>query len=151
MIISNYELIKKIAEAPQTIVFKARHKKNPERLLVLKALKASNLSEYKKAQFKQKIEHLKVLNDPLVITPISFSDKDETSFITQDYFAGPASTNYWQHIPDSLCTIFSPSPRDSLPPSKKSMKRRSFTAASNLTISSKSATKIRNGCWLSKT
>jgi len=88
MIISNYELIEKIAEAPQTTVFKARHKKDPERLLILKVLKANHLSEYKKAQFRQKIEHLRVLNDPLIITPISFNDRDGTAFITQDYFAG---------------------------------------------------------------
>lgn len=65
MIISNYEIVEKIAEAPQAAVYKAFHKKNPDRLLVLKILKASNLSDYKKAQFSLKIEHLKVLNDPL--------------------------------------------------------------------------------------
>jgi serine/threonine protein kinase len=88
MIISNYEMLEKVAETTQAAVFKAYHKKNPDRLLVLKILKASCLSEYKKAQFRQKIEHLKVLNDPLVITPISFGDKDGTCFITQDYFDG---------------------------------------------------------------
>jgi predicted ATPase/two-component sensor histidine kinase/tRNA A-37 threonylcarbamoyl transferase component Bud32 len=88
MIISNYELLENVAETPQATVFKAYHKKNPNRLLVLKVLKASSLSEYKKAQFRQKIEHLKVLTDPLVITPISFGDKEGTCFITQDYFEG---------------------------------------------------------------
>jgi len=88
MIISNYELIEKIAEAPQTTVFKARHKKDPDRILILKALKANHLSEYKKSRFKQKIEHLRVLNDPLIITPISFNDRDESAFIIQDYFDG---------------------------------------------------------------
>ncbi|MDD5712231.1 MAG: AAA family ATPase, partial [Smithellaceae bacterium] len=88
MVISNYELLEKIAESTQTAVFKAYHKKNPERLLILKTLKANSLSDYKKAQFRQKIEHLRVLKDPLVITPLSFSDRDETAFLTQDYFAG---------------------------------------------------------------
>ncbi len=88
MIISNYEMLEKVAETPQATVFKACHKKNPDRLLVLKILKANSLSEYKKAQFRQKIEHLKVLNDPLVITPISFGDKEGICFITQEYFEG---------------------------------------------------------------
>lgn len=88
MIISNYEMLEKVAETPQAMVFKAYHKKNPDRPLVLKILKASTLSEYKKAQFRQKIEHLRVLNDPLVITPLSFDDKEGTCFITQDYFDG---------------------------------------------------------------
>jgi serine/threonine protein kinase len=88
MIISNYEMLEKIAETPQAAIFKACHKKNPDQTLILKILKASSLSEYKKAQFRQKIEHLKVLNDPLVITPRSFGDNDGACFITQDYFDG---------------------------------------------------------------
>ncbi len=88
MIISNYEILEKIAEAPQAAVYKAFHKKNRDRLLILKILKADALSDYKKAQFRQKIEHLRVMNDPLVITPISFGEKEGVCFITQDYFDG---------------------------------------------------------------
>ncbi|RJQ23282.1 MAG: GAF domain-containing protein [Nitrospiraceae bacterium] len=93
MLLSNYELIEKIAEAPQSAIYKAYHKKNPARLLVLKILKAGSLSEYKQAQFRQKIEHLKVLNDPAVITPVSFGEKDGVCFITQDYFEGVTLDN----------------------------------------------------------
>ena len=39
-IIPNYELIQKIGESSQTIVYKAIHKKYPQNLLVLKILKA---------------------------------------------------------------------------------------------------------------
>ncbi|MGB9939098.1 AAA family ATPase [Methanosarcina sp.] len=88
MIIPNYEIIEKIAESPQTTIYKAYLKKKPDRLLVLKVVKANFLSDYKKSQVIQKIEHLKVLNSPLVITPISFSDKDEICFITQEYVEG---------------------------------------------------------------
>jgi predicted ATPase/tRNA A-37 threonylcarbamoyl transferase component Bud32 len=88
MIISNYEILEKVAEAPQAAVYKAYHKKNKDRLLILKILKAESLTEYKKAQFRQKIEHLRILNDPLVITPASFGEKDNVCFITQDYFEG---------------------------------------------------------------
>ena len=86
--IPNYEIIEKISEGPQAATYRAYHKKSPERLLVLKVLKATFLSEHKKTQFRQKIEHLRVLNDPLVITPIGFDAKDGICFITQDYFEG---------------------------------------------------------------
>ncbi|MBI4319231.1 MAG: AAA family ATPase, partial [Chloroflexi bacterium] len=86
--IPNYELIDKISEAPQAAIYKAYHKKNPDRLLVLKLLKASFLSENKKSQFRQKIEHFRVLSDPQVITPIAFEAKDGVCFITQDFFDG---------------------------------------------------------------
>lgn len=88
MILPHYEIIDKLAESQQAAIFKAYHKKAPERLLILKILKTAFLSEYKKTQFRQKIEHLRVLNDPLIITPIEFSAKDETCFITYDYFDG---------------------------------------------------------------
>jgi serine/threonine protein kinase len=75
------------AEAPQSAVYKAYHKKNPDRPLVLKILKARSLSEARKAHFVQRIEHLRILHDPLVITPISFESKDEVFFLTQEFFS----------------------------------------------------------------
>jgi len=88
MIICNYEIIEKIAEAPHAAVFKAYHRGRPDRLLVLKILKAASLSENRKLQLRQKIEHLKVLNDPSVITPASLGDDHGVCFLTQDYFEG---------------------------------------------------------------
>ena len=88
MIIPNYEIIEKMSESQQAVIFRAYHKKNPGRMLVLKILKGTLLSEYKISQFAQKVEHLKVLNDPLVITPLLFSAKGGTCFITQEYFEG---------------------------------------------------------------
>ncbi len=88
IVIPNYEIIEKVSEGPQSTIYKAYHKKNPERMLVLKVLKAAFLSDPKKSQFRQRIEHLRVLNDPLVITPIAFDSKDGACFITQDYFDG---------------------------------------------------------------
>jgi serine/threonine protein kinase len=93
MMLSNYEIMESIAESPKSSIFKVVHKKNPSRILILKVIK-SGLSENKKAQIRQKIEHLKVLNDPLLITPISFSDKDSICFITQEYFEGITLDKY---------------------------------------------------------
>ncbi len=88
MLISNYELVEKISETAHAAVWKAHHKKDRDRPLVLKILKTVNLSEYKRGQFRQKIEHLRVLNDPMVITPVSFAAQDDVCFITQDFYDG---------------------------------------------------------------
>jgi len=85
---SDYKLIEKLGESPQAIVYKACYKKNTDKLITLKILKAINLSEYNKSQFKQKIERLRILDHPLVITPISFIEKGRHCFITQDFFDG---------------------------------------------------------------
>jgi predicted ATPase/signal transduction histidine kinase len=92
--IPGYDIIEKLGEGPQSVVYKAFHKKNPKQPLALKVLKAASLSEHQKSHFRQKIEHLKVLNDPLLITPLSFEIKGEVSFITQDYFDG-VTLNEW--------------------------------------------------------
>ena len=88
MIISNYRLLDKIAETPQAQIFKAYNKKDPDRPLSLKILKTKDLSGNKKAEFRQRIEHLRVLDDPRVLTPLSFGDRDGVCFISQDFFDG---------------------------------------------------------------
>ncbi len=87
-IVPNYDLSEKLGESPQSIVYKAFHKKNPDRLLTLKILKAASLSENQKAHFRQKIEHLKVLHDRRVILPLAFEEKGDVRFITYEYFKG---------------------------------------------------------------
>ena len=56
MEVPGYEILEKIAEAPQSAVFKACRTTDPDRLLILKILK-SDLSEYQRARFRQKIAH----------------------------------------------------------------------------------------------
>ncbi|MBW2647062.1 MAG: AAA family ATPase, partial [Deltaproteobacteria bacterium] len=92
--IPNYDIIEKIGEGPQSVVYKAYHKKNPNRLLALKILKAVSLSEAQRRYFRQKIEHLKVLHDPRLITPLSFKVRRGVQFFTQDYFEG-ITLNDW--------------------------------------------------------
>lgn len=81
-IIPNYDFVEKIGEGPQSVVYKAFHKKKPNRLLALKVLKAVSLPENQKAYFRQKIEHLKVLHDCRLILPLSFEEKGGARFIT---------------------------------------------------------------------
>lgn len=90
----NYNLSDKLGESPRAIVYKAFHKKNPGRPVILKILKAASLSENQKARFRQKIEHLKVLHDKRVILPFAFEDKGEVKFIAHEYFKG-ATLDEW--------------------------------------------------------
>ncbi|MFH0828249.1 MAG: AAA family ATPase, partial [Candidatus Omnitrophota bacterium] len=86
--IPNYELVEKINESFQTVIFKAFHKKNPAQALVLKILKSSHIPEHQKTHFRQKIEQLKVLSDPMLIPPVLFESKDGIQFIVREYFDG---------------------------------------------------------------
>lgn len=93
-VIPNYEILETLGESLQAVVYKAFHKRNPQRLLALKVLKVASLTDEQKRYFRQKIEQLKVLHDPLVITPLSFEAKGDVRFITQDYFKG-VSLDAW--------------------------------------------------------
>lgn len=88
IIIPYYELTQKLGEGAQSIVYRAFNKKDPEKALVLKILKVGYLPEHQKLHFHQRIERLKVLNDPMLIRPISFEVIGETQFITREYFEG---------------------------------------------------------------
>ncbi len=88
MIISNYELLERVAETPHAAIYRGFYRKDPERPLIIKVFRGGSLSDYKKARFRQRIEHLRVLNDPLLITPLSFGDKDGTCFIAQEHVDG---------------------------------------------------------------
>jgi serine/threonine protein kinase len=88
MRLPNYKIIEKVVENQQAAIFKAYHKHDPDRVLILKVLKTTFLSEYQIAQFRQRVEHLRVLNHPLIIAPISFGVTDENCFITYEFFDG---------------------------------------------------------------
>jgi len=93
-VIPNYDIIEKIGKGPQSVVYKAFHKKSPHRPLVLKVLKAVSLPTRQIVHFRKKIEHLKVLNDPRLITPLSFEVLEDARFFVQDYFKG-TNLNEW--------------------------------------------------------
>ncbi len=72
LLIPNYELTKKLNESPQSIIYKGFHKKYPKHELIIKILKTVSLSEHQKIHFRQKVEHLKVLNNPMLNCPPVF-------------------------------------------------------------------------------
>lgn len=86
--LSDYVLLNKLSDGSYATVYKAYHKENSDCLLVLKLLKAITLSEYKQSWFEQKIEQLKILNDPLLITPLQFTQNNHACFVTQHYYDG---------------------------------------------------------------
>ncbi len=85
-VIPNFEITQKIAESNQAVVYKAFQKKAPDCPIVIKILKTDYLPEHQKLHFRQKIEQLKVLNNPMLIKPLSFEVKDNLQFITREYF-----------------------------------------------------------------
>lgn len=87
-IILNHVILEKLGESYQSIVYKAYKKDKPDHLLSVKVLKSSHLAEYQKKYFLQKVEQLRVLNDPMLMTPHSFEYKDGHYFIVRDFFEG---------------------------------------------------------------
>ncbi|MFH1007614.1 MAG: AAA family ATPase [Candidatus Latescibacterota bacterium] len=86
--VPNYEIVEKLGEGSQSVVYKAFSKKDPQRPLSLKLLKVVSLFDRQKAFFTQRIERLKVLHDPLLTIPRSFEMKEGIPIIIQDYFEG---------------------------------------------------------------
>ncbi|MFH1191836.1 MAG: AAA family ATPase [Candidatus Omnitrophota bacterium] len=95
--IPNYEILEKLGEGPQSVIYKAFHKKFPAQFLVLKVLKAGFFPEHQKLHFRQKIQRLKVLNDPMLIRPLSFEISENIQFISREYFDG-LPLNEWEAL-----------------------------------------------------
>ncbi|MCK5243381.1 protein kinase, partial [bacterium] len=87
-VIPGYQIVEKLGESPQAVVYKAFQKSAPQSAVVLKILKTSYLSEQQKQHFRQKIEQLKLLNDPLLVRCIIFGEQAGTYFIIRNYFEG---------------------------------------------------------------
>ena len=88
MILPNYEIVEKLGESPQSAVYKGYSAKKPDAPLAIKILKVGALSDLQKIHFRQKIEHLKVLNDPALLRPLTFEITRGVQFITSEHFEG---------------------------------------------------------------
>lgn len=92
--VPQYTLLEKLGEGPQTVIYKGYYKNLPHRLLTIKVLKTTLLSESQKKYFRQKIEHLKVLTDARLVVPLTFQDQMDVQFITRLYYSG-IPLNQW--------------------------------------------------------
>ena len=94
--IPGYQLAAKLGEGTQSVVYRGFLKTAPERPLSIKIFKTSPLSERQRAHYRQKVEHLRVLHDPMLLTPRGFEIKGGVPFIVQDYFEG-LPLDEWVH------------------------------------------------------
>ncbi|MDD5773963.1 MAG: AAA family ATPase, partial [bacterium] len=101
ILIPNYEIIEKLGESSQSIVYKAFNKKDPQKLLVIKVLKVGYLQEHQKLHFQQKIERLKVLTDPMLLRPLFFGVSDGVQYIVREYFDG-IPLDAWAEAQDKI-------------------------------------------------
>ncbi len=86
IVIPGYHLAETLGEGPQSVVYRGFERTAPERPLAIKVFKTTSLSDSQRSRFRQKVEHLKVLRDPSLITPHAFEVKRGTPFLVQDYF-----------------------------------------------------------------
>ena len=84
--IPGYQLAAKLGEGPQSVVYRGFQKTRPERPLAIKVFRLSSLTERQRTHFRQKVEHLRVLRDPALLTPETFDIRSGVPFVVQDYF-----------------------------------------------------------------
>jgi signal transduction histidine kinase/serine/threonine protein kinase/tetratricopeptide (TPR) repeat protein len=105
--IPGYQLAAKLGESPHSVVYRGFQKTAPDRLLSIKVFKTPSLSERQRAHFRQKIEHLRALHDPALLTPEAFEVRAGVAFVVADYFEGlPLDEWDRRHPPHSLDDFF---------------------------------------------
>ena len=70
--IPGYHLVTKLGEGPQSAVYRGFRKSAPNRPLAIKVFRNSTLAERHRAHYRQKIEHLRVVKDPMLIVAEEF-------------------------------------------------------------------------------
>lgn len=87
-LLPHYQLVGLLGESLHTRLFKGFAKARPNKLLTLKLLKAPLRQESQRRYMRQKIERLKVIHSPQVLTPIAFECHENAQFIVQELFPG---------------------------------------------------------------
>ncbi len=105
--LENYLLLEMLGESLQATVYKGLYKHSPSQPLMIKILKLLATQDEQSRHLRQKIERLKVLHDPRVLTPLSLESDRNRQFIVQPWFDGH-SLNRWReqqrplHLEDFL-------------------------------------------------
>ncbi len=82
-----YEILECLGDSLNATVYKAFLKNNPKTILIIKVLKRA-IDDNQRNYLEQKIERLKIIQHPSVITPISFDTYHHQQFIVRDFFVG---------------------------------------------------------------
>ncbi|HTP25537.1 MAG TPA: PAS domain-containing protein, partial [Anaeromyxobacteraceae bacterium] len=86
--IPGYQLVAKLGEGTQSAIYRGFLKTAPERPLAIKVFRTIPLTERQVAHYRQKVEHLRVVRDSMLLTPESFDVKGGVPFVVQDYYEG---------------------------------------------------------------
>lgn len=86
--IPGFQLVAKLGEGTQSAVYRGFSRTAPDRPLSIKVFKSAALSERQRAHYRQKVEHLRVLREPALLTPEAFDVRGGVAFVVQDYFEG---------------------------------------------------------------
>lgn len=86
--IPGYHIAARLGESPQSVVYMGFRRTAPNRALSIKVFKTNVLSERQREHYRQKIEHLRVLRDPMLLAAEEFEVRDGVSFFIHEYFAG---------------------------------------------------------------
>lgn len=83
-----YNLLEQLGDSLNSSVYKAASKENPDRFFIIKVLKRPINNESQRRYLSQKVERLKIIHDPRVITPQSFEYYSDAQFIVRRFFPG---------------------------------------------------------------
>jgi len=83
-----YDLLEILGDSLNATVYKAASKKKPDSLFVIKVLKRPINNDNQRRYLKQKVERLKIIHDPHVITPHQIEYYSEAQFIVRRFFPG---------------------------------------------------------------
>ena len=89
-----YTLLEHLGDSLNASAYKAVSKDNPDNFYIIKVLKQAINNKNQLRYLSQKVERLKIIHDPLVITPDSFNYSSEIQFIVRRYFPGQTLTSF---------------------------------------------------------
>jgi predicted ATPase/signal transduction histidine kinase/tRNA A-37 threonylcarbamoyl transferase component Bud32 len=94
--IPHYQLLELLGESLESLVFKAVSKHKADDYYILKLFRHPLKQESQRRYLRQKVERLKIIHDPRVITPQSFDCFADMQFLVKRYFAGFIPLNKWR-------------------------------------------------------
>ncbi|NOQ62881.1 MAG: AAA family ATPase [Methyloprofundus sp.] len=89
-----YTLLEKLGESLNASVYKAVAKEDSECFFIIKILKHQLNNSRQCRYLAQKVERLKIIHDPRIITAHSFNSASDYSFIVRRYFPGMSLGNF---------------------------------------------------------